>query len=173
MENKIMSHQIKGLIAALVIIVIGIAGYFSGIGQEKWFGWLTLFILCIAVIWGSVYYANQRDGRVSFGDIFVHGFKMSVVMTLILLVYTFIALSFLFPEMKEKGMDMARQQMEEQGKMSSEQIDQALAMVKKLFWPITIGTILLGNLIFGCIGALIGAAVAKKNPVNPLDQSPL
>ena len=163
----------KGLVAALVIIVIVIVGYFSGIGQERWFGWSTFFILCIAVIWGSVYFAKQRDGRVSFGDVFVHGFKMSIVMTLIMLVYTFIALSFLFPEMKQKGLEIARQQMEDQGKMPPEQIDQALEMVKKLFWPMTIGTILLGNLIFGCIGALIGAAIAKKNPVNPLDQSAL
>jgi len=168
-----MSHQIKGLIAALIIIVVGIAGYFSGFGLERWFGWLTYFILCVSVIWGSVYFANQRQGRVSFGDIFVHGFKMSVVITLILLVYTIIALSLIFPEMKEKGMEVARQKLEEQGKLSSEQIGQALEMIKKLFWPITIGTILLGNLIFGCIGSLIGAAIAKKNPVNPLDQSPL
>jgi H+/Cl- antiporter ClcA len=173
MENKIMSHKTKGLLIALIIIVIGIAGYFGGFAYQNWFGWLSYCVLIIAVIWGCVYYAQQLDGRVSFGNIFVHGFKMSIVITLILLLYTVIAVTLLFPEMKEKGMEIARQRLEEQGKMTSEQIDQALGMVKNFFWPITIGTIILGNLIFGCIGSLIGAAVAKKKPINPLDQLPV
>jgi hypothetical protein len=35
---------------------------------------------------------------------------------------------------------------------------------------IVITTILFGTLIVGAIASLIGAAVAKKKPVNPLDQ---
>jgi len=35
---------------------------------------------------------------------------------------------------------------------------------------IVIGTILFGTLVVGAIASLIGAAVAKKKPVNPLDQ---
>ena len=168
-----MSHKTKGLLVALILIIIGIAGHFAGLAQESWFNWISNIILLIAIIWGCVYYAQQLDGRVSFGDIFVHGFKMSVVITLILIVYTVLALTLLFPEMKDKAMEIAREKMEAQGKMSGDQIDQALEMVKKFFWPITIGTILLFTLIFGCIASLIGAAVAKKKPVNPLDQLPV
>ncbi|MCW3119159.1 MAG: hypothetical protein JWM28_3241 [Chitinophagaceae bacterium] len=168
-----MSHQIKGLLVALIIIIIGIGGYFGGLAYESWFGWISFGVLVLSVIWGVVYYAQQLDGRVSFGDLFVHGFKMSIVTVLILLIYTVIAVTLLFPEMREKGMEIARQRLEEQGKLTSDQIDQTLGVVKNFFWPITIGTILLGNLIFGCIASLIGAAVAKKKPVNSLDQLPV
>jgi hypothetical protein len=31
-ENKIMSPQIKGLLIALIVIILGIAGYFTNLG---------------------------------------------------------------------------------------------------------------------------------------------
>jgi hypothetical protein len=65
---------------------------------------------------------------------------------------------------------MARQRMEEKGNLSDEQIDQAIEMTKKFFVPFAIGGILLITLIFGAIASLAGAAMAKKKPVNPLDQ---
>lgn len=167
-----MSHQTKGLLIALIIIVINIGGYFGKLAFESWFGWISYLVLLVAIIWGCNYYAQQMKGNVSFGDVFTHGFKISVVVTLILLLYTIISVTLLFPEVREKGMEVARQKMEEQNKLTSEQIDQALEMVKKFFWPITIGAILLGNLICGCIASLIGAAVAKKNPVKTSDQFP-
>jgi len=60
--------------------------------------------------------------------------------------------------------------MEDRGKMSSEQIDQAIDMTRRFFLPFTIGYILFGTLIIGAIASLLGAAVAKKKPINPLDQ---
>ena len=35
-ETKIVSPQIKGLIIALIIIIVGIAGYYSGLAFESW-----------------------------------------------------------------------------------------------------------------------------------------
>jgi putative Ca2+/H+ antiporter (TMEM165/GDT1 family) len=72
--------------------------------------------------------------------------------------------------MKEKIFDMSRQKMEDNGKMSESQIDQAMEMARKFFIPFAIAGTLIGTLICGAIASLIGAAVAKKKPVNPLDQ---
>ena len=56
-------------------------------------------------------------------------------------------------------------------KMSPEQIDQALGMMQKFFVPFAIGGALVLYLLVGAIAALIGAAIAKKNPaVSPFDQ---
>jgi hypothetical protein len=172
MEKKIMTHITKGLIIALVGIVLSVIGYLARIEQESWFRWLSTIITCAAIIWGCVYYANQLDGRVTFGNIFAHGFKISVVITLITIVYFILAIAVLFPEMKDKALETARQKMEEGGKLSEEQINQGIEITKKFFMPFAIGAILFGTLIAGCIASLIGAAVAKKKPVNPLEQLP-
>jgi ABC-type Na+ efflux pump permease subunit len=66
--------------------------------------------------------------------------------------------------MKEKAMEAARKNMEAKGKMTPEQITQALTFTKKFFMVFAIGATLLGYLIFGALASLIGAGVTKKNP---------
>jgi len=170
MEKKVMTHVQKGLLVSLILIVIGIAGYFTKLFEQSWFSWASNGILCIAVIWGCITYANQMNGQVTFGNVFTHGFKMSVVIALILIVWVILAMTVLFPEMKDKSLEMARQRMEERGNLSDSQIEQGVEFTKKFFIPFAIGGTLLGTLIFGTVASLIGAAVAKKKPVNPLDQ---
>jgi len=170
MEKRVMTHVQKGLLVSLILIVIGIAGYFTKLFEQSWFSWASNGILCIAVIWGCITYANQMNGQVTFGNVFAHGFKMSVVVALILIVWVLLAMTVLFPEMKDKTLEMARQRMEERGNLSDSQIEQGVEFTKKFFIPFAIGGTLLGTLIFGTVASLIGAAVAKKKPVNPLDQ---
>ena len=165
-----MTHVVKGVIVALILIVVGLVGHFAGIDMQTWFRWLPLLILCAGVIWGCIYYSQQLNGYVTFGNVFSHGFKMTAVITIIVIIWTVISVTLIFPEVKEKALDTARQQMEDRGTMSSAEIDRAVDITKRFFMVFTIGYILFGTLIVGAIASLIGAAVAKKKPVNPLDQ---
>ena len=171
-ETKIMSPQIKGLLIALVVIILGIIGYFTGLGfSTTWYNWVVNLVLLAAIIFACVHFANQKEGFVTFGNVFVHGFKISAVVTIIMLVYTLLAFTVLFPDMKEKIFEMQAAQMEKQG-MDEDKMEQATNAMKNFFWPITIGVTIFGTLIWGAISSLIGAAVAKKKKFNPLDQMP-
>jgi hypothetical protein len=171
-ETKIMSPQIKGLLIALVVIILHIAGYFTGLGfTTTWYNWVVNLVLLAAIIFACVHFANQKEGFVTFGNVFLHGFKISAVVTIIMLVYTLLAFTVLFPDMKEKIFEMQAAQMEKQG-MDEDKMEQATSAMKNFFWPITIGVTIFGTLIWGAIASLIGAAVAKKKKFNPLDQMP-
>jgi len=171
-ETKIMSPQIKGLLIALVVIILGIIGYFTGLGfSTTWYNWVVNLVLLAAIIFACVHFANQKEGFVTFGNVFLHGFKISAVVTIIMLVYTLLAFTVLFPDMKEKIFEMQAAQMEKQG-MDEDKMEQATSAMKNFFWPITIGVTIFGTLIWGAISSLIGAAVAKKKKFNPLDQMP-
>ena len=171
-ETKIMSPQIKGLLIALVVIILGIIGYFTGLGfSTTWYNWVVNLVLLAAIIFACVHFANQKEGFVTFGNVFLHGFKISAVITIIMLVYTLLAFTVLFPDMKEKIFEMQAAQMEKQG-MDEDKMEQATSAMKNFFWPITIGVTIFGTLIWGAISSLIGAAVAKKKKFNPLDQMP-
>jgi len=171
-ETKIMSPQIKGLLIALVVIILHIAGYFTGLGfTTTWYNWVVNLVLLAAIIFACVHFANQKEGFVTFGNVFLHGFKISAVITIIMLVYTLLAFTVLFPDMKEKIFEMQAAQMEKQG-MDEDKMEQATNAMKNFFWPITIGVTIFGTLIWGAISSLIGAAVAKKKKFNPLDQMP-
>ena len=170
-ENKIVSPQIKGIIIALIIIILGIAGYYSGLGFNPGYQWAINGVMVIALIFACIHFAKQKEGNVTFGKVFLHGFMTTLVITAIVLIYVILSFTVLFPEMREKIYEMQMEAMEKQG-MDSEKMEQAGNMMKRFFWPIMIMTVVFGNLIIGCIASLIGAAFAKKNKVNPVDQFP-
>ena len=128
-------------------------------------------MLLVAIIIACVHFANQKDGYVTFGNVFLHGFKITLVVTLFLLLYTVLATTILFPDMKERIFELQRTKMEESG-IDDDKVDQAMTMMKKYFTVITIGATIFGTLIWGAISSLIGAAIAKKKKFNPLDQIP-
>jgi hypothetical protein len=109
-ETKIMSPQIKGLLISLIVIILGIVGYFTGLGlTTTWYSWVVNLLLLAAIIFACIHFANQKQGFVTFGNVFLHGFKISAVIAIIVLVYTcYLHLQFFFPDMKEKIFEMQR-----------------------------------------------------------------
>jgi len=170
-ENKIMSPQIKGLLIALIVIILGIAGYFTGLGFSTWFNWVVNAIMFAAILIACVHFANQKQGFVTFGNVFLHGFKITAVVAIIVLVYTLLAFTVLFPDMKEKIFEMQQAQMEKSG-LDDDKLEQAMTMMKKYFMIFLVLGVIFGTLIWGSIASLVGAAVAKKKKFNPLDQMP-
>ena len=170
-ENKIMSPQIKGLLIALIVIILGIAGYFTGLGFSTWYNWVVNAIMFAAIIIACVHFANQKQGYVTFGNVFLHGFKITAVVAIIVLVYSLLAFTVLFPDMKEKIFEMQQAQMEKQG-LDDDKLEQATTMMKKYFMIFLVIGVIFGTLVLGSIASLIGAAVAKKKKVNQLDQFP-
>ncbi|HEY0066858.1 MAG TPA: hypothetical protein VGB46_05835, partial [Flavisolibacter sp.] len=89
--------------------------------------------------------------------------------TLIFIAFTIIY-ALMFPELKAQMMEMTRAEMEKQGKMSDDEIDNAVNILDKYYWALAIGGTLLLYVIIGAIGSLIGAAVTRKRPKTPFDQ---
>ncbi len=166
METKVTTPVIKGLIISMILIVIGLAIYFTGQVANKSLGYLQYLILFAGILWGCINYAKQLDGNVSFGNVFAHGFKITAVVTVILVLYTLLALTVLFPEMKDKLVEQAELEMEKQS-MSDSQREQAISMMKNYMMPFAIAGILFFFMVIGLIASLIGAAAAKKKPLDP------
>jgi len=169
-EQKIMTHFIKGILISLIVIILGIVGYFAGISMESWFSWVVNGILFVAIIFACLYYSSQKNGYVTFGNVFSHGFKTSAIIALIMVVYTLLSLTIIFPEMKDKALEVTQQRLEERDNMTSDQIDTAINFTKKYFLVFAIFGAMIGTLIFGLIASLIGAAIAKKKPVDTFNQ---
>jgi hypothetical protein len=173
MQPKSISAPAKGLIIALIMIVYSLIIYFAGLYSNKTLTLIQYIIFGGGIIWSCIDYAkNNVDGTTTFGNTFAHGFKVTAAITAIVAVYTYFSLKFLMPEMMDYSIEEARKGMIANNQMTTEQIDQALAMTKKFFIPFTIGGLLVAFLIFGVIFSLIGAAVSKKyrnnNPFKEL-----
>ncbi len=169
MEKQITSPAVKGVFISLILIVFGLVLYFTDLYTNQSLGFINYVILIGGVIWACISFAKQMDGNVTFGNVFAHGFKTSAAVAAITSVYTFIAMKFLFPDMVDKIIDMARQNMIDKG-MDADQMNTALDMTRKYMMPFAIGGTLIMFAIVGAVASLIGAAVAKKKPQDPFGQ---
>lgn len=170
MENQVSSHIMKGAILGAISILFSCCIYIFNLYSLTWLSWVNYAIIVAGLIYGNILYANQHGNNVSFGNIFAHGFKTTAVLIVITLLYTVLSLKFLFPDMIDKIIDISRVEMEKNPQMTDEMIEQAISMTKKYFFPFAIGGTLIGTGIIGAIGSLIGAALAKKNPIGPFTQ---
>jgi hypothetical protein len=173
METKITSAQIKGLIIALIVIVISIAGHLLNIYLEPWFGWAGAAIFLVAIIWSTNIYGTQMNNNVTFGNLFGHGFKVTAVVICITFVFLILSVYVLFPDTIDQIVQYQTEKAIQSGKMTSDQVEQALPMMKK-FTPIGLfaGSVFI-DAIIGAIGALIGAAITKKKPQDPFGNQPM
>jgi len=170
MEKKITTPITKGLIIALIGAVLDLIAGFAHVKFEDWWRWIPGIITFGLIIWACLNFASQSENNVTFGNIFAHGFKTSAVVVCFSIIYFLISTYLIFPETKEIILQKSREQMEANGKLTQDQIDAGIEMTKKLFIPFTIMGLIFFYLIFGTIASLIGAALAKKNPVTPFDK---
>jgi hypothetical protein len=171
MEQKVTAPWMKGLIISLILIVFGLVLYFTDQYMNKTLSYIQYVIIVGGLVIACTGFAKQKEGNVTFGNVFAHGFKTTAAIIVIMVIYTIISSKLLFPDMIDKILDQSKLEMEKQGKLTDEQITQSMDMVKKFFIPFAIGGIILMFGIIGAIGSLIGAGVAKKNPnYTPLDQ---
>jgi hypothetical protein len=167
--KKPITHITAGLIIAALIVLFAIITNFLGLTQQKGLGALQYLIILGGLILFVNQYGKANNYTESFGNLFAFGFKTTAVFTAIYIV--FIVIFFLiFPDIKEKSLEMARQQMEENGKFSDADIERGVEMARKFFWVGVVGGSTIFFIIIGAIGSLLGAAITKKRPNNPFDQ---
>jgi hypothetical protein len=163
MEQTVTTSTTKGIAISLILIVIALITYFLNMNTSSWLQYISYAVFIIGIIWSVNMYGNQIDHNSTFGNYFAHGFKVAALVTAIMIIYIVIFV-YLFPDVREKAMDAARTRMQSQGKMTQDQINQALVFTKKFFMVFVIAGTLLGYLIFGALASLIGAGITKKNP---------
>lgn len=169
MQNKPISAVIAALIISGIMIIYSLLLTFTGMNVNQTLSWLTYLILMIGVIVFVNMYGKAKNYSLGFGGLFGYGFKVSAITALIVVAFTFI-LYTAFPEFKEKVFEAMRTNMENDERVSDADIDRAIEMGRRYFMIGLVGGGLFFTLLCGTIGSLIGAAVTKKVPANPMDQ---
>jgi hypothetical protein len=158
------THVMYAIVTSIVLIVFGLIIQVMHMSNNKALQYLGMLPLLIAVILNANAYSKANNANVSFKNIFGSCFKMVLIITAIVLVWSVISLQ-IFPEIKELAMEQALADMEKRG-TPDDQIEMGMNFTNKFFTALVVGIVLTMYLFFGAIFSLIGAAVAKKNPVQ-------
>ncbi|WP_298391951.1 hypothetical protein [Hydrotalea sp.] len=162
MEVSYTSHIKKGIIIAVLMMLLNVIGQITELIYIPWYGFLILSVFIIAAFGSTWLFNHQTKGFEVFSVILSHGFKTVAVAIALFFVYHFIAMHYLFPNYVTHQIGL----LQEEAKQHSEAVTHLPADLNraKQIWMNTqlAGTLIL-FLLAGGAGALLAAvAVPKK-----------
>ncbi|QIP17150.1 DUF4199 domain-containing protein [Spirosoma aureum] len=159
-----------GLFLGLALIAITLVMYLTDQAGNGWFNLLTLVAMVAFLILAMRDYRTSTGGYMSYGEGFGIGALLSAVGGLLSAAFITFYNVVIDPTIQQRAFEQAREKLEEQGKLSDEQIDQALEFSQKFQSPgFTFIAGVFGTLIFGALLSLIIAAFIRRNKTNPFE----
>lgn len=157
------THIKYGLIIAAVLIVIYLLLSYTGLKHINAANYLPSLALTLLSMLNVLNYNRLCNGELTFGNAFAYGFKSIAVTTIIMIIYSVISATLLFPEMKEIAYQETIKALQQQGNTLPADIERtAKENVNRYYIPLSISSALMSTLITGALGAVIGAALSKK-----------
>lgn len=169
MEHKKMSHFLAGGIVASVLVFYSVILILTDQIQNQQLAWISYILMIATLAYFIREFGKSVDFNASFSQLFSFGFKSTAFATIIMLAFQII-INLVFPDMKDQIIEIAREKMSDDPRVTEEAIDLSTEFLSKTFWPLLIAGTLFGSLFFGAIGSLIGAIITKKNPQNPFQE---
>lgn len=163
MEVRKQTHIPYGFVTAIAMIIIGVVLEVARLTYKPGVQWIGMAVFLVGVIMNAMAFSKANDANVTFGQVFGSGFKTTAIIAIVMFAWSFIV-PMIFPDVYDKGLEKAREDMEKNPKLTEEQVEMAMNMTRKYFKPLLHAGALFGTLIGGLIFSLIGAAVAKKAP---------
>ena len=159
-----------GLITGIALIIYSTLLY--NLGQTV-NGWLTIFIYGIIVaglVLGMREYRTLNGGYLTFGEGVGLGALLSAVAGVLSSAYNVLYTTLIDPTVQERTMDQMREQLEDQGKLSDDQIDQALEISKTFQSPgLQFIAGIFGAILIGVVLSLIVAAIMRRHKASPFE----
>jgi len=146
----------KGLITGLLMIGLSIVLYYIHKTYDNPLQYLIYVIYFLGILWTLFSFLKSTHNKNKFGNFFLEGFKAFVVVTLLLVLFTFI-FNKIHPEFKEQLGYEYKKDLLSQGNKTLPEIDEAVTKMKAYYL-----TILVSRTIFAYLflGAVITAATS-------------
>ncbi len=164
MEKKALSNINAGLILFLMLAIYTLILNLSNLQTNEVLSWLSYLIIIGGITFFVIRFAKDREGSVTFGNLFGYGFKICAILTVFYIAFM-VLFYLIFPEYKEQLLEVATQKaIERAGGADTENVLKGMEMFKRFFWVGLIAGIMFSFALLGAIGSLLGAALSKKNP---------
>ena len=159
-----------GLITGIALVVYSIILYTLNQTTNGALSLVIYGILIGGLIVGMREYRTSNGGYMTYGEGMGLGALLSAVAGLLSSAFTVFYTQIIDPGFQGRIVEQVRDQMEQQGKMSDEQIDQAIEWMQKFQSPgLQFMFGLFGTILIGVILSLIIAAFIRRNKTNPFE----
>jgi Protein of unknown function (DUF4199) len=158
---KKLSATYKGLIAGALMILISIGIYFYKGNFENKLQYITYFVYIAGIVWTLIAFKRSSGENKSFKNYFTEGFKCFIVVTFMMVVFTFIFLK-MNPGLKEEMAQHYRAELLKAGNYTAPEIDTMVLKAKDYFITMLTSMAIFGYLLIGALVTVIAAAFLSQ-----------
>lgn len=146
----------KGLITGAVMIALSLIFFYSGQPFDSPLQYVIYIVYAGGIIWAVYEFSKSEENTNKFAAFFLQGFKCFIVVTLLMVVFTFV-FNKLHPEFKEEMVKAYNEELVKKGNSTPAEILSNIEKAKDFYL-----TMLISGAIFGylMIGAVITAATS-------------
>ncbi len=161
---------IYGVIMGVVGIVLSLVFYFLNLITASWVNWLSLVVTIAVLVYCLIAYRNEYlGGFASFGQIFMMGFVIGIIASIISTVYTYLLYTVIDPDLVEKIRIAAEEKIMSNSRIPESMYDDIIEKMEKRMTVIrmTVMALIIGPIINAIFSLIIAAFVKKEeNPVS-------
>ncbi len=144
----------KGLITGTVMVVLSLFFFYvSKQPLESNYQYIVYLVFVAGIIWCLMDFKKQAAGLPTFKEFFGAGFKMFVIVTLIMVLFVFIFF-YLNPQIRDTKFAENNRLLLLEGNHTPAEIEKNAAAMKGIFLPMMVG---ITSFIYLFLGALITA----------------
>lgn len=172
MEQKsgslfLRSSLIAGLFIGIVLILLSVIFYASGLFFEKWTSFILYLILILGSIWAQLRYRKALGGEMSYGQAFGIGIMAIVFGAILFGIYFYLLYKVIDPSLMDRVKLLAEQKLVESGSLPEDQMEMVLSMQSKFTTPGFVAVVkMFGDIFWGVIISLVTAIFTKKQSSN-------
>lgn len=156
-----------GLILGGYTIVSGLMLFFLDMHYQnnKAVGLINLAVFIVAIVLGILEYKKANSGFIKLSEALKSGLGIALIAGLIAVVYSLLMMNYIDPEFMEKTYEFQKETLlAENPEMTVETVNNIIDMQKQFSGPLTTSAfILIFNLFFGFVIALIGGLIVRKS----------
>ncbi|MBK8712550.1 MAG: DUF4199 domain-containing protein [Niastella sp.] len=147
----------KGILASILMIGVSLLIFVSKHSFQNNLQYISYSIYVLAIIWAILDYKKNQAGSASFKNLFNEGFKCFIVVTLFMVIFTFVFLK-LQPQLREEMAVNFKKELTEKGDYTTAEIETRVTQAKDFFVTTFVSTAIFGYLIIGAMVSAIASA---------------
>lgn len=158
-----------GLMTGAAVIVLSLVFYVLDLPIDSPIvKWSPYLIFIGGMVYGAHIYKNEfGNGFMTYGKAFGVSYLVAIVAAFITAIYAFIFISYIDPSVITTSLELAEQNMLDQGTLTDAQIDSALEMTGRFMNPtmISIMGFVMNAIILAVIGLVSSIFVKKEEEI--------
>lgn len=159
---KNLSATYKGIITGALMILMSMCIFFLKGNFENQLQYVTYFIYIAGIVWALIAYKKASDQERTFKNYFGQGFKCFIVVTFMMVAFTWIFLK-MNPGFRDEMAKNYRAELMKTGNKTPQEIDTLVASAKEYFITMLTSMAIFGYLLIGALVTLIASAFLSQN----------